>query len=159
MGFCLCASELKRCRLNSHKLLACSTSVSAASHSSIGPDPSPATATGGPAARAAVNVTRRVASLDVRVGPPVLPGHSITAAGGVRVSTPTGITVTTAVSIPGPAAIIVIATAPTIPAVGWRGGPWGWGVARITCRVNGGGGGRVVSSNWQVLAVCWLVGL
>lgn len=128
-----------------------SISVSAAGNSSIDSGAAAAT-TGCPTTWATVRFTRRVASLDWGRWPPLLPAHSLTTARGVWVTSTAGVTFTTAIAIPGTAAIVVIATASATAIVGWLGGPWGWGAAWVTCRVNGSG-------NWQVSlhTLCWIV--
>lgn len=117
-------------------------SVSASSDPSISPAATTATTARRPATGTAV-LPRRIASLEGGCWPPLLPAHSLTAASGVWVAPTAGITVATAISVPGAAAIVVIATASTAPTVGWWGPPWGWGAAWVTCRVNGSGNCQV----------------
>lgn len=98
-------------------------SVSAAGDSSIHPAASASATTQPAPARAAVRVARRVASIDWGGRSPLLSAHSLATASRVRVTATAGVTVTTAVTIPGTAAIIVIATAPATSTVGWRRAP------------------------------------
>ena len=126
------ATETKVC----FNAISKSSSVSAASHSSIG-SIAPAAPTRHSTTWAAVRITRRVASLGRGSRAPFLPAHTLTTARWIRLTPTAGVTVTTAIAIPGTAAIVIITTASTAPTIGWWGAPWGWGAARVTCRVNG----------------------
>lgn len=130
-------------------------SVSASSDPSISAAASAATTTRCPATGTAV-LPRRIASLEGGCGPPLLPAHSLSAASRVWVAPTAGITVATAISIPGAAAIVVIATASATATVGWWGPPRGWGAAWVTCRVNGSGNCQV-SLVKRFLLIYWHV--
>lgn len=135
-------------RMFSFVVISKSSLVSAAAHSSIGSTATAAT-TRPSTTWAAVWITGRVASIDRGGRAPILPAHSFTTARWVWVTPTAGVTVTTAIAIPGTAAIVIVTTASTAPTIGWWGAPWRRGAARVTCRVNGSG-------NWKVQLIHFL---
>lgn len=126
-------------KLTQINVISKSSSVSAATHSSI----RSTAATSWPSTtRAVVWITGRVTPVHRRSRAPVLPAHALTTARWIWVTPTAGVTVTTAIAIPGTATIVIITTASTAPTIGWWRAPWRRGAAWVTCRVNGSG-------NWK----------